>query len=191
MKQRKDDEILKEIKSLDYQSILKKADSNNIPYLQHVYRLYEVIFGEVCNSCPSLIKGYIENLKSYKMNKENVKQENNYQLKKGRVIRVGAKPYSNHNLTDEIAAKFIEENPNRKQLFVKFPNETGSEEKVDGVISFNDHVFGIEGAKEALKSIGVNTKASTVEGLNKKFAALSQEEADKLTELLETGSEEE
>lgn len=188
MKQFNDD-ILKEIQSLDYQTILKKADSNQIPYLQHVYRLHEVIFGEVCNSCPSLIKGYIDKLKSFKMKKEEKENLTGHKLKNGAVIRVGGKPYSNHNLTDDIAVKFLKDNPNRKQLFVKFPDEKN--ESVEDIVLFNQHAMSINEAKEILKTIGVNSKASTVEGIQKKLASLSEEEVKALTELLETGSEEE
>lgn len=127
---KKDLDILNEIRSLDNVVILTGKSSDETPYLKHIYRLHELIFGETCSFCPTKIQGYISKIKNYNPNTE--KMETNkkdtkpdFKLKKGKVIVMAgtSKSYSEHNITDEKAIELLSKNKNRISLFEKFPKE--------------------------------------------------------------------
>lgn len=127
---KKDLDILNEIRSLDNVVILTGKSSDETPYLKHIYRLHELMFGETCSFCPTKIQGYISKIKNYNPNTE--KMETNkkdtkpdFKLKKGKVIVMAgtSKSYSEHNITDEKAIELLSKNKNRISLFEKFPKE--------------------------------------------------------------------
>jgi len=127
---KKDLDILNEIRSLDNVVILTGKSSDETPYLKHIYRLHELIFGETCSFCPTKIQGYISKIKNYNPNTE--KMETNkkdtkpdFKLKKGKVIVMAgtSQSYSEHNITDEKAIELLSKNKNRISLFEKFPKE--------------------------------------------------------------------
>jgi len=102
-------------------------DDAGISYLKHVHEIHKNKIGVICSSCPYKQDGYIRNVQSFlknhsKMdNKLKSKDETEYQLKQGALVRFKGKSYSSHNLTDDIAKEFLSENKNRKVLFVKLP----------------------------------------------------------------------
>jgi len=111
-------------------------------HLKEVFALYQVVYGEVCTGCLTKIAGYIKKLKNLKNYKTMSKEKPNFRLKKGTIIPVPgtSEVYSDQNMTDEIALKFIKKNPNRKQLFEVLPKNLdellaeaeGNEEKALG-----------------------------------------------------------
>ncbi|MBE7691139.1 hypothetical protein [Tenacibaculum piscium] len=110
-------------KDLDF---IKKTDTKELlkSHLKTVFDTYYQIFGEVCTGCPSEIEGYILKLKRYQ---KPIKMENDtreFQLKKGVIIPVmgTSKAYSAANITDEVSLNLLKENPNRRSLFLKVPD---------------------------------------------------------------------
>lgn len=54
-----------------------------------------------------------------------IENKSGFKLKKGTIIPIPgtSKVYSEHNLTDEIAAELLRQNPNRKVLFTSIPED--------------------------------------------------------------------
>lgn len=101
-------------------------------HLKEVFSLYQELFGEVCTGCPTKIAGYINRIKNHTKSKTMEKQKSNYRLKKGAIIPIPGTSlaYSNENLTDEVALKFLKKNPARKQLFTVLPDNV--DELIEG-----------------------------------------------------------
>lgn len=123
---------LKELQALSSEDILKGRDSNNTPFLKILFEVHQALFHETCTTCPAKIAGYIHRIKNFKI--EQMSQKSNFQLHTGAVIIFAgtSESYSNANLTDEVAIRFIKLNENRKSLFSKLPeniDELPSEEK--------------------------------------------------------------
>jgi hypothetical protein len=165
------------------------ADELVKKHLDKVFKAYHSQFGEVCTGCPTKIAGYINRLK--KLQKSNImeKDKREFRLKEGAVIMVPgtSEVYSNGNLTDEVAIRFIKKNPNRKQLFAKLPSNVdklleGKEEEATHV-KVGDRQFTVEEGVSILGQIGVNTSAKTIEGVQKRFDGLKAGEKKKLDEL--------
>lgn len=100
-------------------------------HLKVVFRTYQATFGEVCTGCATKISGYIKRLKTVDIKKVMEKTKSNFTLKTGKLIvfKGQSKGYSNANLTDEVAIKFLKGNENRKALFAKLP------ENIDALLS--------------------------------------------------------
>lgn len=183
-------EILKEIRDTDYQTLMKGKDKNGIPFLKHIFQLHLKIFGQTCSTCPAKITGYIQKLKQLnpieKMENTENKPKAEFKLNDGVIIPVAgtSEAYSKHNITDAIALKLLVDNPNRKALFSKLPDnideliEAGvvQEEIEDDLIVFGENKLTIEETISLLEKINVTTKATTVTGINKKIAELSEEQ---------------
>lgn len=126
MSHRKSDkERLVSLKSLSLSEIIKGRDGDSVPYLKHVFDLYAKYFGELCVHCSSKYAHYINRLKSLNPNTMSEKIKRKFRLKAGKVIHIKGtgEMYSDKNITDEIAAKLLTENPNRKQLFKVIPDD--------------------------------------------------------------------
>lgn len=200
----KDIEILEQIRSADQLNLFKGKASDGKPFLQHVFRLYQKMFGQDCVSCPDKIPGYIAKLKNYKTTsvmKNTAKTESKFALNKGVIIPVRgtSKVISENNLTDEDAIRLLRENPERKQLFKTVPDNL--KELLDAeptndepsFVSIGEHQLSVEQAKEVLAKSGIKTQAGTIEGLNKRVGSLSKADLKKVTgaadELLAAASE--
>ncbi len=136
MNSQKQNQVLNKLKELQALSsseeILKGRDSNNTPFLKILFEVHQALFHETCTTCPAKIAGYIHRIKNFKI--EQMSQKSNFTLHTGAVIIFAgtSESYSNANLTDEIAIRFIKLNENRKSLFSKLPeniDELLSEEK--------------------------------------------------------------
>jgi len=115
---------------------IKETSSDELfkKHLKIVFKTHYEVFGEVCSGCPTKIAGYIKKLKNFKISELMKKTESNFQLKKGKLIIFSGQSngYSNANLTDEVAIKFLKGKPNRKALFAKLP------ENVDELINVDE-----------------------------------------------------
>jgi len=187
----KDEELLEIIKGCSYETLTKKSHTDGTPFLKHIFRLYPLIFGEVCTGCPSKIPGYISKLKNFN-SKKMESTKSNFQLKKGTIIPVfgTSKSYSNQNLTDEVALEFLKGNLNRRKLFVKVPDNLdellgGDVEKGNDEIIINEVSFDIEAARDLLDRIDVQTNAKTIFGINKVISKLTDEQKESLHQLVE------
>lgn len=125
---------LKKLQALSSEEILKGRDSNNTPFLKILFEVHQALFHETCTTCPAKIAGYIHRIKNFKI--EQMSQKSNFQLHQGAVIIFAgtSESYSNANLTDEVAIRFIKLNENRKSLFSKLPeniDELLSDEQVE------------------------------------------------------------
>jgi hypothetical protein len=122
-----DKSILTFIKTSSIQDIKFGRNDAGIPYLKYIHQIHKEKLGSVCSSCPYNQDDYIRNVQSFLKNqkimstetKKTAKQE--FQLKGGALIRHKGKSYSAHNLTDKVAKEILDQNPNRKVLFVKLP----------------------------------------------------------------------
>lgn len=190
-----EEEILKEIRDASYETLTRGKDKNGIPFLRYIFELHYKIFGETCSSCPGKITGYIQKLKNFntKIKMENTKSE--FQLNVGVIIPVAgtSDAYSNHNLTDELAVQLLAQNPNRKVLFSKIPENVDQliEEYIasievegeDEVLTIGDKRFTIEETISLLEKINVKSNATTVAGVLKKIAKLTEEQKTELDQL--------
>ena len=178
-------EVLEQIRDATYETFTKGKDKNGIPFLKHIFQLHFKIFGETCSNCPGKISGYIQKLKNFNPNKKMETTSKLFQLKEGVIIPVAgtSDAYSNANLTDEIALKLLSENPNRKILFEKLPDNLdeliaeGVEVNLDlEVLTFGEKTLTIEEALSLLEKINVISKATTVTGVIKKIDSLTAEQ---------------
>ncbi|MEC4050666.1 hypothetical protein OX284_014600 [Flavobacterium sp. SUN046] len=189
-------EILKEIRDASYSELLNGKDSNGIPFLQQIFKLHQKIYGGTCSSCSSKISGYIFKLKNFNPNLQMETTAQNFQLKTGAMIIIpgSSNSYSNANITDDIAIEYLAKNPNRKQLFKKLPdnvdelildyNEKGKGEFLtdQNSITIGNNTITINQAVAYLAEIGVKTKATTVDGVEKKISELTDEQNTLLIE---------
>jgi hypothetical protein len=190
-------EILNEIRDATYETLTRGKDEKGIPFLKYIFELHYKIFGETCSSCPGKITGYIQKLKNFnpKIKMEIIKSE--FQLQENVIIPVSGTSdvYSKHNLTDEAALKLLAENPNRKSLFSKVPEDLEKRiedyianlevEQIEGnqdntLILIGTEKVSVDEAIALLELIGTKTKATTVTGVAKKIAELSQEQLNEL-----------
>lgn len=178
-------EILEQIRDATYETLTRGKDENGIPFLRHIFELHYKIFGETCSNCPGKISGYIQKLKNFNPIKKMETTSKIFQLKEGVIIPVAgtSDAYSNANLTDEIAVKLLADNPNRKILFEKLPENLdeliaeGIEVDLDPeVLTFGEKTLTIEEALSLLEKINVTSKAITVTGVLKKINSLTAEQ---------------
>lgn len=98
---------------------------------ERLERVYRAVFGErinrTCGNC--LYDAYILLKINAKKDMENLKERAvcGFQLKAGAILRIpdgkgGRTLYSNANLTDAVATKWLKENPNTRHLFAKLPD---------------------------------------------------------------------
>jgi hypothetical protein len=191
----KEEEILQQIRDASYEA-LRGKDNNGIPFLKHIFQLHYKIFGETCSNCPGKITGYIQKLKNFNttIKMEIIKSE--YQLQEGVIIPVAgtSEAYSNHNLTDEVAIKLLVQNPNRKSLFNKLPEnvdelieayvEEIEVDEEDNLVTVGENKITIEEAITLLDLINVKSKATTVTGVQKKIAELNPEQSKEFNVLV-------
>jgi hypothetical protein len=191
---KKDINLIEFIKSSDLNTLLKGQDENGISYLKHIFRLHVILFGETCTGCPSNTPHYINKIKNVNLNPMEKKENQSlFLLKKGKVLVVPGTSiaYSEHNITDEIAIKLLRENPNRASLFQSLPKnleELLNDEDHDKV-EIDGNLFPVAEALELLKQVGVETKATTVNGISKKVEKLTDEELEKIKEILNSDKE--
>ncbi len=184
-------DILKEIQSLDDNTILKGKDHQGVSYLKHIFQLHELLFGETCTGCASKIPSYIKRIKSYQMKKKEQKVSE-FVLKSKVTIPVfgTSEVYTTHNITDEIALELIKANPNRKSLFIKLPSNLdelilSQDSKPKGdkdqgnnnetLEVFSKHLT-IDEIKGYLKTIGVKTQAKKIDSISKKLDELDKDQ---------------
>ena len=160
---------------------IKKTSSVELQekHLKTVFDTYHKVFGEVCTGCPAKIAGYISRLKKTN-NYIIMKKPSNFKLKKGTIIPIPgtSKVYSNANLTDKVALEFLKENPNRKELFIEVPenlDELFLESNEAEFVKINDQEFSFEDALKVLEYNEINTRATTVNGLQNKVNACIEE----------------
>lgn len=119
--------IIEEVINATHDELKFGKDNNGTKFLKHIFQLHEELLGVTCKSCPHLIDDYIRNVQ-HQLNKKSEitmskkdKKQNKYALKEGVFFRVNRVSYSQYNLTDKIAVQILAANKNRKQLFVKVP----------------------------------------------------------------------
>lgn len=178
-------EILEQIRDATYETLTRGKDEKGIPFLKHIFQLHFKIFGETCSNCPGKITEYIQKLKQFNPIKKMETTLKLFQLKEGVIIPVAgtSDAYSNANLTDEIALKLLADNPNRKALFEKLPDNLdeliaeGVEVNLDPeVLTFGEKTLTIEEALSLLEKINVTSKATTVTGVLKKIDSLTDDQ---------------
>jgi len=178
-------ETLEQIRDATYETLTRGKDKDGIPFLKHIFQLHYKIFGETCSNCPGKITGYIQKLKKFNPIKKMETISKTFQLKEGVIIPVAgtSDAYSNANLTDEIAVKLLADNPNRKILFEKLPDNLdeliAASIEVDldpETLTFQEKTLTIEEALSLLEKINVTSKATTVTGVLKKIDSLTAEQ---------------
>lgn len=91
-----------------------------------ISNLYTEVTGKKVRDCNCRDKWHdavIEALLYIKRN-NGMKPKCDYKLRAGVIIHYGADVYTNDNLTDEVAQKFLQENPNAASRFAVIPNTT-------------------------------------------------------------------
>ncbi len=190
-----DRQILKQLQGLTDNEILRGKDENQVPFLEHLFRIHEVAFGTTCSNCPSALPGYIakiRNLNNKKMSKKSKDQK--FMLKDNVILTVPgtSQAFSSHNITDEEAIKQLKLNPNKKALFSRLPDNVDELIGVtqDEVVKIGEVEFTIDAAKELLGKIGVTSNATTARGVNSKIKSLNEDQTNQLNELVNSLEEE-
>ena len=190
----KDTDLLQEIKTLDTITLKTGRDGSGVPYLTSIFRLHKLLFNEVCSSCPNMIPAYINRIKNFKnlelmSKKSETKVASVFALAEGVLIPIAgtSKAYSNANITEETAVALLAANPNRRSLFTKVPDDLDSRiaDYVKGLEVQAEEPFDIEKNIAALKTAGVDTKASTEKGVRAKIAELTTDQRSKFDEALQ------
>ena len=99
-------------------------------YEAEIESLYKLVFDHElreCN-CKDRLSDAIIEMSVYLKNNDKMRSEINYKLKNGIVLVWKNNPYTNANLTDEVAVAFLKEFPMRTDWFAKMPK--ASEVKV-------------------------------------------------------------
>jgi hypothetical protein len=158
---------------------MRGADSQGKPYLKTLFETHEKLFGQTCSSCPSRINEYITRIKKLKFKQVENKK---FKLKKGAIIVVPgtSESYSEHNLTDEISLKLLKDNPNRRSLFVKVPEDLDSLLSEEPLVDVFGKSMTIPETLSLLEEAGINTKATTADGLSKRIKSLKPDEVEYL-----------
>ncbi|WP_228853244.1 hypothetical protein [Aegicerativicinus sediminis] len=149
---------------------IKKTSSDVLVknHLKLVFDTYYNLFGEVCTSCTSKIGGYINRIKNYNQTAMAKTKKSEFVLKAGSqiVVRGRAESYSNANLTDEIALKYIKANPNRKVLFAKLPKN------IDELLAPDDlSELTVKELKAKYPDASGKTKAELIENIKETISA--------------------
>jgi hypothetical protein len=167
MLSKEDNELLELVKSISSNDLLTTRDVKGIPHLKSVFYLYQKLFGETCSTCPNKIAGYITKLKKYNFKNNIVMTKSRYVLQDRAVLVVPgtSEAYSNHNLTDNLAIKFLAQNINRKSLFSKLPKEVDQE--IEDFI--NEGILPEETAEEVVAE-NIPAKVEIAEETNQEVA---------------------
>lgn len=138
----------------------KEVIQDNINLLAKDYK--EKTGRVVCKSCPSDIKYMISSLKLlYKMVNYQFKRERaQYKIAKGDKFTI-----SNDNLTDDLAVKFLNENPERIALFSKFPKDWAKKVKGAKVDDSGEDEATKAAEAEAIKAAEAEAEAAAKEAM--------------------------
>lgn len=133
-------------------------------FKERIERLYKTILHKPLRKCKcknvladALIEIYSK-IKYYKTNEKTMEQyKAQAKLVKGVILQVENNHYTNANLTDDIARKFLAEHPNRTDWFAVLPSAVTSEKvEVDAVVEDNAE----KGAEVAPKEVKTPSKAT-------------------------------
>lgn len=135
----------------------------NIPYSSTeqmtIERLYYEVLGKRLNGCrcPDKWHDAVLELNSYIKKHGKMKEKSNYKLRAGVILQIAGSSeiYTNDNLTDEVAAAFLKENPNAAGRFEVIPT-----------------------AKKDAKAPKDGTKSSELEAAHSRIAILESEKAE-------------
>ncbi len=193
-------ETLQLIRDTSTEVLFKNKDSKGVPFLKHVFDLHLKLFGTSCSGCPGEIPGYIQKIKNFNPEKKMETKDLKFKLHEEVIVPVPGTSdvYSNANLTDEIAVKLIAENPNRKALFAILPDDVedliqqysaneinvnlnaGPDAGEEDFVLIGDNKLTVEEALSLFEKLNIETKATTVKGLNTKFGKLDPAEQSEL-----------
>lgn len=179
--------MLQKWKTYQAKEVLTGNDENGNRLLSLFARDYKIITkSELCSSCNNFTEKFnqfiekLENMKNIE-NKNSVFQLNpmydNIPLDFGSQIYV-----SNENLTNELALQLLVNHPLGKELFSVLPENLDNLKKEDGSKKDNENIdlfgkeFSINDAKDLFKSAGIETKATTVKGLENSLEKITQEQ---------------
>ena len=166
-------------------------DENGNRLISFFAQDYKIVMGnEFCPSCNDFeikFKNFINKLE----NMENVKKTG-FVLKAmfENITLFGSQQYfNNSNLTDESAIELIEKHPKGKDLFEVLPEgweklKTAKPEAKDGIIVLFEKEFTVDDAKDLFKSAGIDSRATTVTGLEKSLSKATDEQKEALKALV-------
>ena len=166
-------------------------DENGNRLISFFAQDYKIVMGnEFCPSCNDFeikFKNFINKLE----NMENVKKTG-FVLKAmfENITLFGSQQYfNNSNLTDESAIELIEKHPKGKDLFEVLPEgweklKTAKPEAKDGIIVLFEKEFTVDDAKDLFKSAGIDSRATTVTGLEKSLSKATDEQKEVLSALV-------
>ena len=121
-------EVVDKLKELGGKIPLSSSDKSDIEVIYHE------VFGRtfVKTSCGDCYRDAVIEMYSYLKKYGKMKEKSNYALKNGVLLQVGfgsSEMYTNDNLTDEAAERFLAENPKGIVLFTLTPSNW--EERVE------------------------------------------------------------
>lgn len=166
-------------------------DENGNRLISFFAQDYKIVMGnEFCPSCNDFeikFKNFINKLENMK----DVKKTG-FVLKAmfENITLFGSQQYfNNSNLTDESAIELIEKHPKGKDLFEVLPEgweslKTAKPEAKDGIIVLFEKEFTVDDAKDLFKSAGIDSRATTVTGLEKSLSKATDEQKEALKALV-------
>lgn len=187
-------EAINRLEELRGASTLSNSDKSDIALL-YSFVLGKTFVKTSCSDCyrDAIIEMYLFLKKNGKM-----KEKSNYSLKAGALIQdaFGGNMYTNDNLTDEVAEKFLASNPKGIAFFASQPNDwedrvakrVASKTKTvtlnDALVASLVEELGKEGAtsdtvKEAFKNYEIDGKKVTAKALESHIKAAQEAIANK------------
>lgn len=114
------EDVLLKLKELMGESLLTLSQKEEIS------RLYKLVLAKnfIKTSCNDCYKDALIEMYAYLKKHGKMKEKSNYTLKNGALIQLefgSSEMYTNANITDEIAEKFLSENPNNRRFFSELP----------------------------------------------------------------------
>nr|DAS23954.1 MAG TPA: hypothetical protein [Caudoviricetes sp.] len=172
-------EVVDKLKELGGKLPLSSSDKSDIEVIYHE------VFGRtfIRTSCSDCYRDAVIEMYSYLKKYGKMKEKSNYALKNGVLLQVGfgsSEMYTNNNLTDEAAERFLAENPKGIVLFALTPSnwEERVERLKNPVIALDETLvaelvkaFQVEGAtvkivKDAFKTFQIDGKKVTAKLLD-------------------------
>ena len=169
-----------------YQAIevLTGNDENGNRLISIFAKEYKVIMhNDICPSCNDFEIKYQNFLNKLEIMSKTEIKNSGFSLKPAydNITLHGSQIYFNNaNLTDELAIQLIENHPKGEELFDLLPEnwkELKNPAKVTGaVINLFEKEFSVDDAKDLFKSAGIDSRATTVTGLQNSLSKVTEEQ---------------
>lgn len=156
---------------------------------------------DICHTCNSFIQKFNSFIQKYYTMAKDAENTCGFRLKpmyQNIPASFGSPIFvNNNNITEELALGLLKNHPRGKDLFDVIPE--GFEEEEEITVLVLEKEVSLDKVIESLKCFGINTKATTTDGISKVISKLTEEQRGNLylslfpetTEVIEEEEEEE